>query len=661
MNELRRRSFVGRDEEIARFRAALGRPGVIFFHGAGGVGKSMLLDVLADLAAQEGFPTVRADGRHLAVPSTLPPIEPAGDGPTVLFIDTYERMAPIDDWVREEYLPSLPADTLIVISGRQGPGARWRADPAWRELLTHTTLNNLTPDQGRTYLRTQGVAEHLHDRLVSISHAHPLTLSMLVDAVRQGAEPRTLADLPDLVGVLLAQTVETAPSPRHREALEVCAHDDITTEEQLRGVLGDDVGELFAWLRALPFIMEGPHGLYPHDLIRDVLDADLRWRDPGRYADLHRRLRSRLARRVRALGDEREQLRLLTETIVVAGPRHPVVKEVPPPAPTGQYVDRLGPKDQDAILAMTTSWQGTEQADLVKHWMVRDPSAFRVFRGTSGQPDGYAACLTLTEDALGVDPGADAMFAYVQSQAPARDGEQIRAWRFFVDREHGQGASASLTLFTACQVLDILTRPEAAWTLNSAHADLAAWSPVMAFLDFWHAQDADFAIDGTGYCVFAHDWRRSGPDEWLDLLSAREVGEPARPAEEVAGEPVLSQAEFTEAVRAALRDSRVPRRLAENPLARSQAARRYAPQQQAPEQTLRDLLGTAAAALPDDLRQIVERTFFQPLASQERVAEALHLSFSTYRRHRDRAVAQIAEWLWEKETGLPIAQDRRMS
>jgi phage terminase large subunit-like protein len=31
----------------------------------------------------------------------------------------------------------------------------------------------------------------------------------------------------------------------------------------------------------------------------------------------------------------------------------------------------------------------------------------------------------------------------------------------------------------------------------------------------------------------------------------------------------------------------------------------------------------------------------------------LHLSFSTYRRHRDRAVARIVEWLWRRELHGP--------
>jgi hypothetical protein len=52
-----------------------------------------------------------------------------------------------------------------------------------------------------------------------------------------------------------------------------------------------DTAELFAWLRAQPFIKSGPAGLYPHDIVRDAMDADLRWRDPAAYEDIHRKIR----------------------------------------------------------------------------------------------------------------------------------------------------------------------------------------------------------------------------------------------------------------------------------------------------------------------------------------------------------------------------------
>ena len=44
---------------------------------------------------------------------------------------------------------------------------------------------------------------------------------------------------------------------------------------------------LFRWLRELSFMETGWRGLFPHDVAREALLADLRWRNPERYADLH--------------------------------------------------------------------------------------------------------------------------------------------------------------------------------------------------------------------------------------------------------------------------------------------------------------------------------------------------------------------------------------
>ena len=52
-----------------------------------------------------------------------------------------------------------------------------------------------------------------------------------------------------------------------------------------------DAHELFEWLRELSFVETGPSGLFPHDLAREALAAELRWRNPDWYAELHRRAR----------------------------------------------------------------------------------------------------------------------------------------------------------------------------------------------------------------------------------------------------------------------------------------------------------------------------------------------------------------------------------
>lgn len=71
---------------------------------------------------------------------------------------------------------------------------------------------------------------------------------------------------------------------------------DTANEELLRLVLQDpdiDVSAVFGWLRELPFMESGPRGIRPHDVVRQVLDADLRWRDPERHQLLRNRIPAR--------------------------------------------------------------------------------------------------------------------------------------------------------------------------------------------------------------------------------------------------------------------------------------------------------------------------------------------------------------------------------
>ena len=99
---------------------------------------------------------------------------------------------------------------------------------------------------------------------------------------------------------MLHRLVGHVPTLAHRQALEVCAHVEVTTEELLRSALGDGAADLFEWLRGLPFIESGRYGVYPHDVVRDVLTQDLRWRDPEGYGSLHRNIHDHLLGRVRA-------------------------------------------------------------------------------------------------------------------------------------------------------------------------------------------------------------------------------------------------------------------------------------------------------------------------------------------------------------------------
>jgi TolB-like protein/Tfp pilus assembly protein PilF len=131
----------------------------------------------------------------------------------------------------------------------------------------------------------------------------------------------------------------------------------------------------------------------------------------------------------------------------------------------------------------------------------------------------------------------------------------------------------------------------------------------------------------------------------------------------------LSETEFADAVRSALRHYLRTDLLRENPLLCSRlvaAAVRDAETPIAPVQALKDLLRTHCERIGDApkleaLRRVLELTWLAPMRSQQVVAESLHLSWSTYRRRLSDAMQLLAAQLWEAECALarPAASGAR--
>lgn len=191
-----------------------------------------------------------------------------------------------------------------MIAGRNPPDMRWRADPGWAGVLEVLPLRDLRAGDAQALLDSCGVPAELREPLLAFTGGHPLALLLGASvAVKDGGAGRRWTPHQDLVATLLDQLVGELPSEAHRHALEICAHAYTTTEDLLRAALPKDAGTLFRWLRRLPFVESSSLGLFPHDVVREVLEADLRWRDPQRYAVMHDRVHAHLAKKVRTATD----------------------------------------------------------------------------------------------------------------------------------------------------------------------------------------------------------------------------------------------------------------------------------------------------------------------------------------------------------------------
>ncbi|MFD5481589.1 AAA family ATPase [Streptomyces hawaiiensis] len=667
----RDRSFVGRDAEQALFLDALGdRPGaspVHYLHGPGGIGKSALLRRFAQEARRAGRPVVEVDGRTVApTPEAFAAEaeEAVVESGAVLLVDTFEQCQGLEGWLWEQFLPRLPIGAVVVIAGRIPPDARWVSDPGWAGLLNVVALRNLVPGESLAFLSARGVPDTLHEALLVFTGGSPLALALAaavaVEASRHGSAATVLDWTPsaDVVATLLPQLIGDPPSEAHRKALEICAHAHVTSESLLRALLGERAPELFTWLRAQPYVETTTQGLFPHDVVRESLVSDLRWRDPEGFAAFHKELHQHLFEQLRAAPTT--QLLQATGALLYLYRTDGHMARFHDWQDTGRVYDGpCLPADEARVVELVGQAEGAESADLARYWLDEQPEAFRVYR--SARTDEIIACsawLRLTDQrGCEVDPVVAAAWAHMRGHGPLRAGEHVAVARFTVHPEHYQRPSPPTTLTQWRAMGEIFRADHLAWHFIVMRDD-GFWNDHLTHFDMWPTADAPVVGDHP-YRLFGHDWRAQPVISWLAAktdamltgVDGRDAGEAAAPP--AAEMSVLSRPEFDAAVRDALRALRRPGVLAGNPLTRSRVVVHNGG-------SLTGVLERAVAALTgerggDKRHRALVTTYVKGAPTQEAAAERLGLPFSTYRRHLTSAVDRVADLLWKHElSGTPL-------
>jgi len=657
----RLRAFVGRRRELDTFRAALDdteRPlTVLYLTGPGGIGKSSLLRRFAQVADEAGRKVVAIDARgaectpeaFLAHATSVL----SGSG-NVLLVDTFEHYRPLEAWLREEFLPWLPLGTVVVLGGRARPAPEWRNDPALDDILEVVDVAELPDEDAVALLSSRDVPEARQPAVLSFAGGNPLVLSLAAEAAvredKHGSDtgPATWSPSHDVLGSLVTRLVGEAPSAEHRRALDVCSQAHTTTETLLRTVLTDpdnDAAAIFGWLRDLPFMELGPHGLYPHDVVREVLDADLRWRDPAR----HRIARDRILTHI---DDRLQELRTSTDPDADSVARHLCANALYLQRDgfgsslqfdgrrAGQvYQDALRPGDRRALLELTAREHSPRYAAIIEYWLDRQPESFRIVRSAATREvTGLLACIRLTEprrEDTEADPFAADAWAHVRRTAPPRPGEHILLVH---SARTPIGYDPTAHVLGADLMAQIIRSKALAWS----------FVVIQDFEAFYRnpynpeqlRQDDAVHIGDRPYWVFRTDRR---------LLPLR-----IRPAAPTPPAPALSLEEFDAAVRDVLRNWQRPDALAISPL--TQLTQGSGSDSDLVS-GLRAAVTEAVIRLRDERNgykpyQAIVATFMDPSAiagstmpTQETVAQQLGLPFSTYRRHLTRGIDRVSELL----------------
>lgn len=686
--------FVGRTDECSLFASALQNVPppfqVLHISGAGGVGKTSLLHEFGDICAARGIAVAAVDGRNLEPttesflralalglsidsPDALLTRLSTTTSPVVLLVDSYDSLVPLDGWLREEFLPRLAACVIVVLAGQQPLGAVWHADAGWQQVVRHLPLRDLEPQDSRTYLSKRGYPDETQQAVIDFTHGYPLALSLVSDVYDQSGQQFQPGETPDLIQTLLERLIQQVPSPAHRSALELCAIARLTTRSLLGEVLYEsDSQELFEWLRGLSFVQCGSRGIFPHDLARAALTADLRWRDSDWYGEIDRRARAYYNARVRQTTGA-EQQRLLFD-LGFLHRNNPTINSFIEWSANENLLFGSAQAAELELLAQTiTCYEGEESGHLARHWFARQPDGVIVLRDKEEKIIGFMSLLSLhltTPQDREVDPAARVCWDYLQSHEPLRAGECATLFRFWMGCDTYQQVSEAQSLLFVHVVRHYLMTPGLAFTFFPC-ADPEFWASAFAYVDLSRLREADFTVQGRSYGMYGHDWRHVPPMAWLESLAQREVSSaapgslkcaPAPPA--AANLSVLSYQEFTMAVQAALRSlGKSPGSVSAwsgNALLQSRiVAERANGARSTPERVsaLQALIKEACEPLQHSPREekfyrALYHTYLHPAPSQEQAAVLMDVPFSSFRRYLKAGITRVTDDLWQREVGL---------
>lgn len=285
----RDRTFVGRVDELSRVDALVDGGGarVLFVHGISGGGKSALVRHVASRADRHRTRLVVLDCRD---------IEPTGAGfraalseslngngtdpgdgrlgwlggcadRVVVCLDQYEVLRLLDTWLRQTFVPALPANVRLLIASREEPHTAWHRLPAGT--FDTMRLGPLSDADSRTLLRELGVEDGMARSIATFAGGHPLTL--LIGALAAREQPlRSVRDV--TLDRLLDEFTRV-----YLDDLDPATHDLLqagsvvrrVTRPLLAAMLPDvDAWRAFQALAALPFVERTSEGLAIHDAVR---------------------------------------------------------------------------------------------------------------------------------------------------------------------------------------------------------------------------------------------------------------------------------------------------------------------------------------------------------------------------------------------------------
>jgi DNA-binding winged helix-turn-helix (wHTH) protein len=535
--------LVGREHELAVLRGLLAADGplVAFVHGIAGIGKSALVEAFGVEARRRGATVLRLDGRSIEPTERgfLNALEGKTGGDlgnaesaaarlgtlgrrVVIVVDTYELLRLLDPWMRQAFVPALPANARIVLSGREPPMTGWPS--ALGGFFRGLALENLHRDEAEDLLRRSGVDGSAAERIFRLARGHPLSLRLAASALAErpelsldGVTMKAVVDgLTDLyLGGLEAMT---------RLALDAASVVRRPTLSLLAAMLPDTAPQdAFDRLRNLPFVEISDDGLVIHDTVRESIAALLRSSDPARS----KRYRAAAWRQLRdeaAHAPPHEMWRYTADLLYIL--ENPIVREAFFPTTDHLYsAEDARPTDGDAILEIARRHLPASSAAIVETWWRIAPEGFRVIRDRVDAVAGFYIVREidrLSHRLVEADPCLASCWEHLRRH-PVPRGQRVLFSRGWLSRDQGEAPSpvqAATWLDTKRIYMEM--RPTLRRIYTIVH-DVETFGPIVAPLGFELLPGDPTDFDGVPFHAAQNDFGPSSIDGWLARLVAAEL------------------------------------------------------------------------------------------------------------------------------------------
>lgn len=646
-------AIVGRDADLARlaaFARSETKP-VMYLHGAAGSGKTMLL--------REWLRREAARGSRVAIfDAALESFDPSAvvalaRGADVIAFDDFQRVALLETWFYETFLPSLGANVRVVVASRRAPRHSDRSDAVWASRVDVLELGALSPADSAAFLELRGVAAPHRASILEFAHGLPLWLGIGADlALAHPETPFESVAPSEHLQPIVARLVEEAEEagPGRRRALDAAALFAFVTESRLAAALDVSIEEssaAYRWLCERPFVQRAAKGVRLHDLLRDALRAELSWRDPEGIESMLDRIYPYLVERIhRATGPEQERRFLELCRMLRKEPGGALLGG---DVDEAHYADAVADSELPIFVDAVRRYEGEEAAAIARAWLEHARDGLVGFRDASQALVGFVQYVRIdpkavSRDPFPSDPCVSALLDEMARTCPLREGERATIARFWFGLDGYQRPDAMqlrlwghMTFTLVLAAADVL--------VGAVHPDPEHW---LRRPDRAHDLFGTFELGGRPHGIFGQDWRRASRQAWFGrMVSAYRHGPAAPPG--VQNElDVLDRTRFDAAVRAALRAWSDSTKLEANPLLRT----RLVPDRSA--SGLRDVIRAtvdelARATTTSRHAAVVEHAFMRKAQKGLAIAAELGLPYGSYRRLLGEAVSRIVEALWMRE------------